>query len=244
MTQWQVPSPSTSDNSQGVVMVMLCLNLIVLAFFILLNAHAKPAEERTAAALYSVQNGFDYRTSSDAFGDDAVRLDNRPVWIPRAADVMRGEVLNIMPTLEAERLRTLSHEVRLELAPEDVWSEGVLRENVRALLMNLRAGLTREWGGDIAMVVDVWLSSAREGDVMTSALREVVLASSDESDLSSDVSVVSLLKNDELPGTVWIRLQAKTLVGLPDFALRVKSLAGAVAVPTLPSPSAEAADGR
>lgn len=73
------PNSSSTGQASGTVMLMLALNLIVLAFFILLNAMATDTEAKAKAAYDSLKQGFSSQQKGVGLGD-ADTDDRVPPW--------------------------------------------------------------------------------------------------------------------------------------------------------------------
>jgi hypothetical protein len=131
--------PETSASGGGVMVIMLALNLIILAFFILLNALSQPAEDRQAAAIYGLQEGFDARSNAGRIGDDHTTQVG-PAWVAPMEAQVSGLVRQAWPgamvTMDAEM-----GVIEVRLALPDAWGEGAFDSAFVAMVENLTAVL-------------------------------------------------------------------------------------------------------
>lgn len=78
MSLHELTSGVKSGSNGGSVVIMLALNLIMLALFILLNSFAKPSTQKSLEAIEGVGEGFDYRESGGGLGSDMTQLTGVP----------------------------------------------------------------------------------------------------------------------------------------------------------------------
>lgn len=79
------------DDGMGVVILMLGLYLIVLAFFILLNAMSETSEEKVKKASESVAEGFGFQLSGPVNMRDDVDVTINPVF-----DIVSREIQSVL----------------------------------------------------------------------------------------------------------------------------------------------------
>lgn len=185
-----VALPRVIPASSGTVVMMLSLNLILLALFILLNAFAKPSTTKAEAALEGVEEGFDYRESGLGVGSDQTQMLAVP-WQMNLQEGLNGLVHNQL-LLEGDAVEADASMVRVVLPVAVLFGEGQsllparvgFVENVAALLAP--AGAAPEGTLQVAVVapveeVDAAVARARAlasvlapvvGAVLTVAVRE------------------------------------------------------------------------
>lgn len=74
-------------TDMGVIILMLGLYLIVLAFFILLNAISEDAPDKRDLVVESVQEGFDFRDPGDGVGADLADISFIPVYTAQKLEI-------------------------------------------------------------------------------------------------------------------------------------------------------------
>lgn len=80
MSEEDLPDDGGGGDDIGVVVLMLGLYLIVLAFFILLNAISEDSPDRQELVVKSVQEGFDFREEGPGRGSDPTDITAIPAY--------------------------------------------------------------------------------------------------------------------------------------------------------------------
>jgi hypothetical protein len=80
MAEEEVLEEAGGGDSMGVIILMLGLYLIVLAFFILLNAISEDSKERRDIVVESVREGFDFKDEGNNAGPDETEITVIPLY--------------------------------------------------------------------------------------------------------------------------------------------------------------------
>ena len=112
-------------QDMGAVVLMLGLYLIVLAFFILLNAISQSSEEKVQKASQSVAEGFGFQLSGPVNMRDDVDVTINPVF-----DIIAREIQSVLESYASVRNYKLSanaDQMIMRLDTKDVFSPGSVR---------------------------------------------------------------------------------------------------------------------
>lgn len=120
--------------------LMLSLFLILLVFFVMLNTFSRPVEEKQAAAIYGVREGFDYRNTPAEREGDMLAESAGPAWFEDVDAKVRGVVERDWPGAQvASSVDAGVVDVKLMLS--DAWAEDGWEDGFVALAQNLKAVL-------------------------------------------------------------------------------------------------------
>ncbi|MCP5405120.1 MAG: hypothetical protein H6922_02725 [Pseudomonadaceae bacterium] len=115
--------PPKAAAPAGSVVVMLALNLILLALFILLNAFAKPSQHKQLEAIDGVNEGFDYRESGLGTGSDDTASLGIP-WSMALQEGLRGLVHNQLLLDADDAMEVDASGVRVVVPLSALFAEG------------------------------------------------------------------------------------------------------------------------
>lgn len=152
-------------EDMGVVVLMLGLYLIILAFFILLNAISESSEEKVEQASKSLAEGFGFQLSGPVNMRDDVDVTINPVFDLIAREIQ--SVLESYVSIRNYKLSSNADQMVLRVDTKEVFSPGSIR---------IRPAMA-DFFEDIAHVV----SSKRPGTHMLSQ----VTITLDEADIGS-----------------------------------------------------------
>ena len=113
------------EEDMGAVTLMLGLYLIILAFFILLNAISESSEEKFEKASQSLAEGFGFQLSGPVNMRDDVDVTINPVF-----DIIAREIQNVMESYVSVRNYKLSSnadQMTLRIDTSEVFSPGSIR---------------------------------------------------------------------------------------------------------------------
>lgn len=116
-----VTPPQYQPAQGGSVVLMLALNLILLALFILLNAFAKPSHNKSLEAIRGVGEGFDYRESGLGLGSDQTASLGIP-WQMNLQEGLNGLVHNQL-LLDTDAVEADANVVRVTLPATALFAE-------------------------------------------------------------------------------------------------------------------------
>ncbi len=188
------------------IVLLLSLNLILLAFFILLNALSEYEVNRTQAVLESVNRAFsgELKPSESTEAADASQG-----ILPNAEDMMRevGSMFEaIIPSSRNTQTRR-ARSVRIELAATSLFKPGKvrLRRDRKVLIRRLVKILTRKHAGDLSYRLEVLHGIRQQAGALPSRSLEVRRASElayrlEDADLPPDVLSIGVIPGR--PGTV------------------------------------------
>ncbi len=106
----------------GTVVLMLGLYLIMLAFFILLNAISEDSQNKRDTVVESVMEGFDFRSEGEGIGSDDVDTVSIPTYESTVAEV-RGIVQAYLP-IDSYDISVSSENIQVVLKPEHFYKRG------------------------------------------------------------------------------------------------------------------------
>lgn len=112
-------------EDMGVVVLMLGLYLIILAFFILLNAISESSEEKVKKASQSISEGFGFQLSGPVNMRDDVDVTINPVFDMIAREVQ--SVLESYVSIRHYKLSSNADQMVLRVDTKDVFSPGSIR---------------------------------------------------------------------------------------------------------------------
>ena len=116
---------SEDGNEMGVVILMLGLYLIVLAFFILLNAMSETSEEKVKKASESVAEGFGFQLSGPVNMRDDVDVTLNPVF-----DIVSREIQSILESYISDtnfKFTTNANQMVLSIDTKRIFAPGSIR---------------------------------------------------------------------------------------------------------------------
>lgn len=149
--------PSARDRQgNGNAVLMLSLYLILLAFFILLNALSNRQEERVKATMESVNLAFSGRVE---LPDNSARESAASGLLPSARDLMRevGSLFRaVVPSVRPEQAAR-TRRVRVDIPVDEMFRPGrrLMRPNQKIMLGRLAKLLLRDTAGRVGYEIAV-----------------------------------------------------------------------------------------
>lgn len=116
---------SEDGDEMGVVILMLGLYLIVLAFFILLNAMSETSEEKVKKASESVAEGFGFQLSGPVNMRDDVDVTINPVF-----DIVSREIQSVLESYITDnnfKFTTNANQMVFKIDTKRVFAPGSIR---------------------------------------------------------------------------------------------------------------------
>lgn len=126
-------------DDMGVVVLMLGLYLIVLAFFILLNAISESSDEKTEQASMSVAQGFGFQLSGPLNMRDDVDLSLNPVF-----EIISDEIENVLESyvsIKNYKFSSNADQMVLRISAKEIFNPGAIR--IRPAMANFFEDLSR-----------------------------------------------------------------------------------------------------
>lgn len=113
------------SDEMGVIILMLGLYLIVLAFFILLNAMSETSEEKVKKASESVAEGFGFQLSGPMNMRDDVDVTINPVF-----DIVSREIQSVLESYISDnsfKFTTNANQMVFKIDTKRVFAPGLIR---------------------------------------------------------------------------------------------------------------------
>lgn len=124
MAEEELPEAEAPDE-MGTVILMLGLYLIVLAFFILLNAMSETSEEKTEKVSESINEGFGFQLTGPLNMRDDVSVTVNPVF-----DIISREIQSVMESFISDnhfKFNTNANQMVLSIDTKQIFSPGSIR---------------------------------------------------------------------------------------------------------------------
>jgi hypothetical protein len=137
MTDQAPPPAEDGGDDIGTVVLMLSLYLIMLAFFILLNAISEDSQSKSEVAMESIQEGFSFRTDGEATYDDPVPSVEVPAY-DHVAMNLKG-IIEAYLSLEEFKFKHEEKKMHVYIEANRFFEEGGLL--IRADMVNFLTDL-------------------------------------------------------------------------------------------------------
>ena len=158
----EIQQPEESGENMGTILLMLSLYLIVLAFFILLNAISESSQSKSDIVVESIMDGFSFRTTGESMYDDPVKDVDKPSYDHIAMD-LKG-IIEAYLSLQDYKFKHESTRMHVYIMANRLFEEGtmLLKPNMVGFMEDLSKLLKAQHYG-LHIVSEIRVRSNTDG---------------------------------------------------------------------------------